>query len=580
MTGRFTARRVAFTAAALAAVGALAFAAVAAAAGSKAQKGGTITVLSAGDVDHIDPGAAYYAFTYEVTYATQRPLLAYKPNSVQAVPDLAASVPVVSNGGKTVTVHIRHGVKFSPPVNREVTSADVKYAIERGFSVSVANGYVGSYFGVLVGAPTKTPKTVPSISGIKTPDKYTIVFNLKRPSGVFAASLSLPITAPVPEEYAKSHDAKTTSDYGNYQVATGPYMIQNDSSGKLTGYQPNKQIVLVRNPNWNPKTSWRPAYADKIVFKEGYDDPTVMTRQILAGQADVNGDTPPPAAELRSILSNSQQKKQLVFTPTGGSRYVALNTSKPPFNNVNVRKAVAYVLDRNAMRLTRGGPIDGRIATHFISPDFKGTGFELSGGFEYNPFPTPNFSGDVNKAKQMLKKAGFKNGMYSGPQVTMVADSTPPGADTAQVVAADLAKIGFNVKTISVTHTAMYTRFCDVPKQEPNICPNVGWLPDFHEPQALLDVTFNGKYIVPVNNSNWPLLNDPKVNAAADAAEQIMNAHARYAAWAKIDRMVTESAAAIPWLWEQSPSIYSSRVTHASELWNEGSPDVTFMKVK
>src|SRR4029453_1375640 len=97
------------------------------------KRGGTITVLSAGDVDHIDPGQAYYSFSYEITYATQRTLLAYKPNSVDAVPDLAARMPTVSNGGRTVTVHIRSGVRFSPPVNREVTSADVKYAIERGF---------------------------------------------------------------------------------------------------------------------------------------------------------------------------------------------------------------------------------------------------------------------------------------------------------------------------------------------------------------------------------------------------------------------------------------------------------------
>ena len=74
---------------------------------SSAKKGGTITVLSAGDVDHIDPGQAYYSFSYEITYATQRPLLAYKPDSVEPTPDLAASMPTVSKDGKTVTVHIR-----------------------------------------------------------------------------------------------------------------------------------------------------------------------------------------------------------------------------------------------------------------------------------------------------------------------------------------------------------------------------------------------------------------------------------------------------------------------------------------
>jgi peptide/nickel transport system substrate-binding protein len=141
--------------------------------------------------------------------------------------------------------------------------------------------------------------------------------------------------------------------------------------------------------------------------------------------------------------------------------------------------------------------------------------------------------------------------MYTGPQLTQVADNTPPGSNTAEVVAADLAKIGIKVKTISVTHATMYTRFCNVPKNEPNICPNVGWLPDFHEPQAILDVTFNGKNITAVNNSNWPLLNVPSLNKAMDKAERIIDPKARYAAWGKIDDQVTGTAAAIPWIWEQ-----------------------------
>ena len=68
-----------------------------------AKKGGTITVLSAGDVDHIDPGQAYYSFSYEITYATQRPLLAYKPDSVNAVPDLAAKMPTFRTMVKRLT---------------------------------------------------------------------------------------------------------------------------------------------------------------------------------------------------------------------------------------------------------------------------------------------------------------------------------------------------------------------------------------------------------------------------------------------------------------------------------------------
>jgi peptide/nickel transport system substrate-binding protein len=242
--------------------------------------------------------------------------------------------------------------------------------------------------------------------------------------------------------------------------------------------------------------------------------------------------------------------------------------------------AVAYALDRNAMRLTRGGPVDGRIATHFIDPSFKDKGFEQAGGLEFNPFPTAERgASDLDKAREMLRKAGFANGRFSGPALTQVADNTPPGSDTARVVASNLARIGMTVRTISVTHATMFTRFCNVPKQEPNICPNVGWIADFHEPQALLDATFNGKNIVPVNNSNWPQLNDPRINALMDKAETIIDPGQRYAAWGKIDQLVTKTAVAMPWLWETSPTLFSEHVTKVPELWNNGSPDVTFMQV-
>jgi peptide/nickel transport system substrate-binding protein len=545
-------------------------------------KGGTLTVLSAGDVDHIDPGQAYYSFTYEVTRPTQRALLGVQPGSTNLVPDLAASMPTVSSDGKTVTVKIKQGIRFSPPVNREVTSADVKYAIERGFSASVANGYAPAYFGVLQGAPTTPPRYPTPISGIETPDKYTLVFHLTKPDGIFAGALSLPMTAPVPADYAKQYDHQTISSYGLHQVATGPYMIKNNSSGSINGigYQPNKLIELVRNPNWDASTDYRLACVDQVMFKEGYQDPTVMTKTILSGSADANGDTPPPPAELKSILTSSTEKKELFFTPTGGSRYIALNTTKPPFNKLAVRQAVAYVLDKNAMRLTRGGPADGTIATHFIDPSFGDKGFNQAGGYTFNPFPSTGFSGDVTKAKELMTKAGYANGMYSGPEITQVADNTPPGSNTSQVVAANLAKIGFHVRTTSVTHATMYTKFCNVPKNEPNICPNVGWLPDFHEPQTILDPTFNGNNIVPVNNSNWPLLNDPSINAAMDKAQSTIDPTQRYEAWGKIDDQVTQTAAAIPWLWENYPTVFSSRVVPAVMVDNEGAPDIAMMSVR
>src|SRR4051795_5443956 len=121
---------------------------------SGGKTGGKLTMLWQGAVDYSDCGQSYYQSGYTICYATQRPLYSYKPDDgTNMVPDLAAELPQVSEDGKTVTVKIRNDVKFSPPVNRIVTSKDVKYAMERMFFTTVATGY-SFYFTDIVGAKT------------------------------------------------------------------------------------------------------------------------------------------------------------------------------------------------------------------------------------------------------------------------------------------------------------------------------------------------------------------------------------------------------------------------------------------
>src|SRR3954462_5075808 len=207
--------------------------------GSSAKKGGDLKVLYAADVDFMDPRATYYQYGFLVAYATQRPLYSYKPDDAKTPqPDLAEGPPDISSDGKTVTVKIRSGVKFSPPVNREVTSADVKYALESGFLKTVNGPYLGAYMGDLHGLQAFKDGKADEISGIETPDDQTIVFKLDRPRGaIVAGMLSMPASAPGPGGYAKKIDAENTTPQGQHQVSTGPYMVQNDASGNLTGYK-------------------------------------------------------------------------------------------------------------------------------------------------------------------------------------------------------------------------------------------------------------------------------------------------------------------------------------------------------
>src|SRR5215208_5674961 len=229
------------------------------------KKGGKLTVLSAGDVDYMDPGKTYYTYAIGIMNAIHRGLYAYPPDKNEPVPDLADGDPEIAPDGKTVTVRLKSGITFTPPVSREVTSKDVKYAIERAFTAAVANGYAGIYFGDLVGAP-KPGGDYKEIRGIETPDDYTIVFKLSKGTGAaLAGALSMPISIPVPKEYAEKYDKETPSTYGEgHAVYTGPYMVESASDGKATGYLPGKSIHLVRNPDYKPVDDFRPAFLDEI----------------------------------------------------------------------------------------------------------------------------------------------------------------------------------------------------------------------------------------------------------------------------------------------------------------------------
>src|SRR6185312_6422961 len=263
------------------------------------KKGGTLEVLQEGDFEHLDPGIAYYSVDYVVIFATQRPLYSNKPNTASsASPDMASGPPEISSDNKQITVHLREGVKFSPPVNREVTAEDVAYAFQRATNPNVANPYVGAYFKSIEGEPQAEKEGgAKPIKGITTPNKHTIVFKLTEPKAQFvAAALVMPISAAVPKEYAEKFDKNKPSNYASYEVATGPYMIKNNSAGKVlgVGYFPGKSLTLVRNPNRNASTDIHPAYLNETRVKIGGDN-AVIGRQVLEGENLVQSEPPTQA---------------------------------------------------------------------------------------------------------------------------------------------------------------------------------------------------------------------------------------------------------------------------------------------
>ncbi|MGZ4184115.1 MAG: ABC transporter substrate-binding protein [Solirubrobacteraceae bacterium] len=520
--------------------------------------GGTLKLISNEGWEHLDPATSYFQIDYLVVYATQSPLYTFTPTSDKPTPLLASGMPQVSNGGKTLTVHIKSGWKFSPPVNRVITSKDVAWAFQRMYNSNTQNGYASGYFPI-VGAKSTT--TDAPISGISTPNNTTIVFHLTKPFGpTMVEALTMPGTSAIPAGSTTAADKSSPSKWDSdptTQAFTGPYMIKS--------YSPGRSITLVRNPNWDRKLDGvRPAYADQIVWNAGAD-PTVAARQTLDSSDLLMVDTPPS-----SVLKTAYEgkKSQLSIAPLG-SYYAALNTQTPPFNNINLRKAVIAASNREAYLLARGGKLVGSVATHFILPEVSGfhqAGGDAGFGEDFVSHP----AGDLTVAKKYMKLAGYPSGKYTGnSNVLIVGSNADPGPQEMQIVQNGLNALGFKTTIKAVPQQTMYSKFCGYVKAHVNVCPTAGWIEDFPDPYAALFVPFSGKAIVPINNSNWSVLNDPKVNNAIDSAAAISDPTARYKAFAAADKAIVDDAAAIPEIWSDNALVEGSKVKGVLDPWND-----------
>ena len=192
-------------------------------------KGGTLTFGDSSTPDSTDPGNTYYAFMWNLARFYTMPLMTYKscPGKcgLQVVPDLATGPGVVTDNGLTWTYHIQPDVKFEDGTT--VTSADVKYAVERTFDR--AKFPLGPSYYPLLLAPQKPAypgpykdrsKNLMGLKAVQTPNATTIVFHLAKPFADFNYVVAIPQSAPVPP------NKDTGTNYQLHPLSTGPYKFQ------------------------------------------------------------------------------------------------------------------------------------------------------------------------------------------------------------------------------------------------------------------------------------------------------------------------------------------------------------------
>jgi len=565
-----------------------------------ADQGGTYrtAVESFGFTGAFDPTGEYLGGAWGLySGMLLRTLMTYKhiegADGDVLVPDIADANPDVSADGLDYTFHLKSGIKFGPPLDRDVTSKDIEYAFERINNKALVAQYAFYYTesgGVIKGLTGDATKTAP-VSGIETPDDSTIIFHLAKPTGDFLYRLAMPATAPMPEEVAGCFDK--AGDYGRYVISSGPYMIAGedaldtsscDSLKPISGFDPTKELTIVRNPNYDPATDSPEVRTNSIngvhvVIDTNTDD---IFQKIQAGELDGSWASSPPQPVEQQYLTDPALKPYFHSDPGDRTWYITMNVLAPPFDDVAVRKAVNYVIDKQALQRAWGGPPHGDIATHIMPPtvlDF--------GGEDYDPYQTPNEAGSADLAKQEMAKSKYDSngdGVCDDPvcnNVLFLNRTTPPHVDMTPAIVDGLSAIGIKLKVRELDTGTCYTTIQTVNNLVPlSSCP--GWGKDYADPSTFA-VLFDSSGISCEGQINYSELGMDAATAAECGAETkaayqkakatIPNADADIAkcnalsgddrtnCWIQFDKdLMTKYVPWVPYLWANAFTITSPTV--------------------
>jgi len=487
------------------------------------RRGGKIILLSQNGPDYLDPGLAYLTTSWEILPAINNGLLSYVKASgaagMELVPDLAAGLPEISPDGRRYVFVLRRGVRFGPPLGREVTAADLKYSLERLFRLNSPG--VGFYTNI-VGAHQMSSGQAEHIEGIEVSGD-TLVFRLQEPDATFLNKLTMPFSYAVPREVAEDHP----QDYSRHHVSTGPYMIDR--------YVPRRRIILVRNPYYTGQEG----YADTVEIRLGGNTLNAIAK-IKKGQADLSLDTLPPS-ELPRLKRDPLYRERLRISPIGTLYYVFMNVRIKPFDDLRVRQAVCYAIDKRALVKVWSG--QGVAANEILPPEFPA----------FQPldlYPGP----DLTRARELLAEAGFPDGF----KVDFYSQNTDPWPRVCEVIQAQLRQVGIRTR-IRLFDYSVYYQLIGRPAEEVPMGLS-GWYQDYPDPSNFIDVLFNGDRITEVRNNNVSHYDNPEVNELIARTLRSMDPEVRKENWRRLDRMICADAPIVPYLHLTNHAFISPRL--------------------
>ncbi|GGQ60340.1 ABC transporter substrate-binding protein [Streptomyces althioticus] len=508
-----------------------------------AKSGGFINVYMQSDLTHMDPGQIYVSDAGQFANLIHRGLTNYEEDAdgnLTVVGDIATDSGKSSDGGKTWTYTLKDGVKDED--GNAITSADVRHTIERLYSKVIFDGptFVQSWLSgndyrkALPDGPYKgkhLPDTV-----LETPDAKTVVFHFDKPRPDLPQALAMAGYAIVPEK------ADTKEKYDDAPKALGPY--------KIAEYKPGKSMKLVKNDQWDPKTdSVRHQYVDGYNFSSTIDQAS-QTKRLIADQGEAKNaiqfTDPVDPAQLSTVIGNASAKKRTI---QGYQPYVwQLTFNLDRMKDKKIRDAITYAIPNQSMVQADGGRYGGEVAGGLLAPTLPN--FDP----EYDPFgklKKPN--GDPEKAKELLKEAGFKE----GTKITYAYSNTPRGQAQQLIIKDALEKLGFDVQSKEIDRASFYEQVGKL--NNPYDIYMTGWGQDWSSPSTVITPVYDGE-LVADGASNYSHINDAKVNELIQKA-LVQEPEEAAKTWEQAHhRIVEEINPAAPVYYSKQIQLYGSNI--------------------
>jgi peptide/nickel transport system substrate-binding protein len=562
--------------------------------------GGTLNMAMLGDViNAFDPQKEYYSVTWEYyRCCLLRTLMSYEgvptdEGGADIHPDLAAGEPTVSDDGLTTTYQIKPGLMYAPPKDdTEITAQDFIRAMEREANPKANVGGYSFYYSVIEGFDDFGAGDADTISGLSAPDTHTLEITTTSPVGDISYRFAMAAAAPIPPDdegeplgVAEGHDR----NYGRFLVASGPYMFEGSETMDFSvdpkdqteapGYVPGRQIVLVRNPSYDPASDGlRDAFPDRIEVRIGGDNDDLYN-QVASGDLDFVVDGAVPPEKIRDYQTNPDLQDRINIYASDAVRYVSFNLAVPPFDDVHVRKAVNWAFDKQGWRQLRGGPSTGEIAGHAFVNSLQDNILAT-----YDPYQTANAAGDIEKAQEEMAQSKYdtdQDGVCDAPEcknILTMSDREDPYPEQTALMSQNLEPLGLTLDVKQLERGTMYTK-CNDANSQHALCAAPGWGKDyadgvtFGEPlftsaglwESCCNYSLVGATAEQLSGWGYDVTEVPSVDDKVEECSALEPGPERFQCWAELDQQVMEEVVPwVPYLFDNSVDIISENVQNYS----------------